>query len=661
MASVDENQFIKDPSSSWFLPFISEENKVRDAFANGCTVRLENFNFSFDCEESYLFGLDSSINAWVSRPRAELGSSHCLMITENKLNETLEFLTSICSEEFENELSISKFDSNKPGFGWIVIRNIRINVRFDGSSPTFLNDIFSFNSGYRLKVHGGLPIGSIANTYLANGEPTLSLSDSDEKKILRIESKVFGIREIDVSDHGIEIDLWKLNLRKDPSRLGMDVGTFEISDGMSVVQIEITDAIVEEAGPGADSLASESIEGYCVKGTYSDHKSLSPDPLELSIQFGPATVVYDDNTTETVVPPIWLTKRNFLGPLSWDLIDYWPNYGSRIKATIELDRDNREPIPEIYEPLEHCAVILTAGDELLRWISEVGSGTWEQLRKTSKYLMERHALNLRDSKLGSNLSKLGHLEIDWENSRWAVVRPTLNVIPGMGLVAVLTGSRPQIVEEKFDRAADDTLDVFALPLHNQSNLNPHSRMLKCASLDDAKSIAEKLGARFVLDPASRLAGAMKSLEDLVLLNAASPHKNEFGEIKLFNNEDYKWRQISKMRNFTWVDGLYEAPGWGRPRFLIRRDDRWFQTEKSYGLFLEYKRVGRTRVFQYRSQHDMQPSYLYVDSDVVLPMLAERSLVMCSGFASKSINTKTAYINVPNNLARHIANKLGQSI
>jgi hypothetical protein len=43
------------------------------------------------------------------------------------------------------------------------------------------------------------------------------------------------------------------------------------------------------------------------------------------------------------------------------------------------------------------------------------------------------------------------------------------------------------------------------------------------------------------------------------------------------------------------------------------------------------------------------------------MLAERALVMCSGFAAKSINTKTAYINVPKDLAIYIANKLGQKI
>jgi hypothetical protein len=263
--------------------------------------------------------------------------------------------------------------------------------------------------------------------------------------------------------------------------------------------------------------------------------------------------------------------------------------------------------------------------------------------------------------LGSNLSKLGHLEIDWLNSRWAVVKPTINVIPGMGLIVVLTGSRPQIVEDKFESAAGDSMDVFALPLHFQSIDNPHSRMLKCANLEEAKDIAAKLGARVVVDPATRLAGSMKSLDEIQPVEATEPHKNEFEAIKVFNCAANSWQLISRLRSFKWTDGLFEAPGWGRPRFLLRRDGRWYQLEKSHGLFLEYQRVGRTNVMQYKSQSETQPSYLHLDSDVVLPMLAERALVMCSGFASKSINTKTAYINVPKDLAIYVANKLGQKI
>ena len=661
LRSGDEMALVKEPSSKWFLPIISDEDRVREAFSNGFSIRIEDCNFSFDCEQSYLFAFDSTLNAWVSRPRAELGLLHCLMVVESRLEEVMNFLEMVCAEEFKSEVSFNRFPTGKPGFGWVIIRNIRINVKFDSPIPLFLLDNFSFTTGFRLKIHGGLPIGHVTNTFLVNGEPTVSLSDSDDRKILSVESNVFGVREISVENSQGDVDLWSLNLRHDPEQIGMDEGIYEISDGYTKVRIEIAGAIVEEAGPGADELCAESIEGSTVKGTYSDLASFNSDPIELSVLYGPAIVNYDDGSSDRVIPPLWLTKKTYLGPLSWDTVDYWPQRNHVVSNIVELDRSNKVPMPEIGEIIESGPTIHTAGDELLRWVSEVGSGSWEQLKQTSKYLMDRHKLNRRDSVLGSNLSKLGHLEIDWLNSRWAVVKPTINVIPGMGLIVVLTGSRPQIVEDKFESAAGDSMDVFALPLHFQSIENPHSRMLKCASLAEAKDIAAKLGARVVVDPASRLAGSMKSLDKIQPVEATEPHKNEFEAIKVFNCAANSWQLISRLKSFKWTDGLFEAPGWGRPRFLIRRDGRWYQLEKSHGLFMEYQRVGRTNVMQYKSQNETQPSYLYLDSDVVLPMLAERALVMCSGFAAKSINTKTAYINVPKDLAIYIANKLGQKI
>ena len=657
----DDTKFTRNTLIDWFQPFISEKSKVREAFANGYTLRVESHNFSFDCEESYLFSYDNSINGWVSQTRAEIGIPHKLMIMESRMEETLLFLNSVCSEEFSGDMSLTRFEENEPGFGWVIINNIQINVKFDKDPPPFLNDTFSFTAGFRLKVHGGLPIGVTVNTYLVNGEPSLSLSDSDTARKLWVTSDLFGVREFDVSAFGKDVDLWKLNLRGEADIEGMDLGLFEISDGLTTVRVEIVDAIVEEAGPGADSIVADSLAGTSVKGTFSDRKGVRPNPIELSVQYGPAAVNYSSGKSEIVSPPTWLTRRSRLGPLSWDRMDYWPMSDETILSIEILDKQNRKPIKEINELIENSISILTAGDELLRWVSEVGSGTWEQLRKTSKYLMERHGLNLSASALGSNLSKLGHLEIDWENSRWAVVKPTLNIMPGMGLIAVLTGSRPQIVERRFDMAANENIDVFALPLHEQSIHNPHARFLKCASLEDARQIAEKLNARFVLDPASRLAESMKSIDQIAQPNAAEPHKSEFDAIKIYNNDTRSWVQISKLRHFDWVDGLYEAPGFGRPRYLLKRGDKWCLIEKSYGLFLEYRRVERKRIFQYRSANQDKPSTLYVDRDVILPTIAERSLVMCSGFASNFINLQNAYINVPKSLAKYVANKLGQEL
>ena len=661
IAFTEEEKYVKK-TARWFLPFVTDVNRVREAFANGVTMRMQNsYTFSFDCDSAYIFSYENDLTTWISRSRAELGTLHCLLVPTNRLAEVELFLRSVCSTDQAEELTSQQLSENSAAYGWSLIKNIRIDVNFDQATkiPSFLTNIFNFRNGYRLKVMGGLPIGIISNVYLVNGEPRITLSESSGSKNLHVNSHLFGQREFKLSDHGTEVELWALNLRKDPNLVGMDPGFFEFSDGVSKVTVEIKDAIVEEAGQGADSLFAESLDGTQVKGTWSSQESLRSDPIEVNILYGPAKIFYQDGSNDTINQPEWLTKK--VGPLSWEKIDAYPKIGKQVTEVTPCSKARRVNTGVKTFKFNDPDEKLNAGDELLRWVSEVGSGTWDQLRQASRYLMERHKINRRDSYLGSSLSKLGHLEIDWISSTWAVVKPTLNVIPGMGLVVVMTGSRPQVVEDRLKNAAN-TVDVYALPLQPQQAADqPHIRMLKCADLNEARSVANRLNSRFIIDPASRLATSLIPLEQYPLEKAAAPHPNERESVKLYDIDSRSWIQISKLISFNWRDGLYEVPGWGRPRFLIKRGSDWFQTEKTYGMFHEYKRVGIKNVLMWHQMKNCDSGYLYVDRDVVLPILAERSLVMCSGFSALEINTKIAYINVPRDVASEIARRLGQSI
>ncbi len=666
IAFTEDEKYVKK-IANWFLPFINDVNRVREAFANGVTMRMQNsYTFSFDCDSAYIFSYENDLTTWVSRSRAELGTLHCLLVPTNRLAEVDLFLRSVCSTDEAEEPTSQQLSENSAAYGWSLIKNVRIDVNFDQATkiPNFLTNIFNFRRGYRLKIAGGLPIGSISNVYLVNGEPRLTLSESSGTKNLSVNSQLFGQRDFNLSDQGTEVNLWTLKLRKELDSVGMDPGLFEFSDGTSKVKVEIKDAIVEEAGLNADTLFAESLDGTQVKGTWSSQESTLSDPIEVKIKYGPAKILYRDGSIDIIRQPEWLTKK--VGLLSWEKIDAYPKGSKEIAEIVERSKEQRVDIAdkrnksksiESNSPVEK----LNAGDELLRWVSEVGSGTWDQLRQASRYLMERHKINRRDSYLGSSLSKLGHLEIDWVSSTWAVVKPTLNVIPGMGLVVVMTGSRPQVVEDRLKSAAN-TVDVYALPLQPQQSADqPHIRMLKCADLNEARSVANRLKSRFIIDPASRLATSLIPLEKYPLERAAAPHPNERESVKLYDIDSRNWLQISKLISFDWRDGLYEVPGWGRPRFLIKRGSDWFQTEKTYGMFHEYKRVGIQNVLKWRQMKNNDSGYLYVDKDVVLPILAERSLVMCSGFSALEINTKIAYVNVPREVALEIARRLGQSI
>ena len=106
---------------------------------------------------------------------------------------------------------------------------------------------------------------------------------------------------------------------------------------------------------------------------------------------------------------------------------------------------------------------VTAPDDLLRWASEAGGGSWRHLRDAAAYLARIHELDLRPWQLAVPLASLGHLDIDWEEQRWSVAPPAVVLSPGMGLCAYLVGARPSRMLERFAAATEDQ-DVYPFEL-----------------------------------------------------------------------------------------------------------------------------------------------------------------------------------------------------
>ncbi len=158
----------------------------------------------------------------------------------------------------------------------------------------------------------------------------------------------------------------------------------------------------------------------------------------------------------------------------------------------------------------------SAGDDLLRWVSETGAGSWVRLRDASAYVCQRHNLRWRPWQLAVELSSLGHIDINWETRDWSVAPPTLNVVPGLGLWIVLTGSRPHYVDERFDTATDD-LDVY--PCNVSQPPAPAAKLAKCATVDTVRRVAERLGVAVVFDPAQALAEVMRSVDEAPIAKA----------------------------------------------------------------------------------------------------------------------------------------------
>lgn len=290
------------------------------------------------------------------------------------------------------------------------------------------------------------------------------------------------------------------------------------------------------------------------------------------------------------------------------------------------------------------------GDDLLRWVSEAGSGTWERLRDACAYVTEKHALRERPWTLATKLSALGHLDIDWKTRRWSVAPPAINIVSGLGLCAVLTGSRPLYVDRRFEQATDD-LDVF--PFEVPQPPSPVAKFAKCASVEVAERVADRMRALLVFDPAIALADALRPVDEEPIEAAPEP---PLEEALRFDPATLGWEAEHGRR-----PGLYRVDLHGRP--VHRRLDaygRWWSIELPAGQFLALK--GRPEaVVRWRTGSGELPSYFEVRVEASLPLLAQRALTVTSGLLPQTADRWRRYMNVPRPLAERIANALLQPL
>lgn len=75
---------------------------------------------------------------------------------------------------------------------------------------------------------------------------------------------------------------------------------------------------------------------------------------------------------------------------------------------------------------------MAAHDDLLAWCSEVREGGVARLREVCAWTAQRSPLSWSAWEVMADLVALGHIEIDFQASRWQAVRPTLSLDPPTG-------------------------------------------------------------------------------------------------------------------------------------------------------------------------------------------------------------------------------------
>lgn len=291
------------------------------------------------------------------------------------------------------------------------------------------------------------------------------------------------------------------------------------------------------------------------------------------------------------------------------------------------------------------------GDDLLRWVSEAGAGSWERLRDACAYATQKHGVERRPWTLASDLSALGHLDIDWRTRSWSVSPPAINLVPGLGLCVVLTGSRPFYVDRRFEEATDD-LDVF--PFEVPQAPSPAAKYAKCASVEVAERVAAGMGALFVIDPATRLTAALRPVDEEPIDAAPEPLLEE---ARRFDPATLRWELDHGRRT-----GLYRIDLHGRP--VHRRLDEygsWWAIDLSAGQFLALRDRDEPVVRWRRPSKGDSPARFDVRRELSLPFLAERALTVSSGLVPRVNGVWRQYGNVRRDIAERIAAALLQPL
>ncbi|WP_282082836.1 hypothetical protein [Streptomyces tendae] len=305
------------------------------------------------------------------------------------------------------------------------------------------------------------------------------------------------------------------------------------------------------------------------------------------------------------------------------------------------------------------------GGVLLRWLSETRGGKATVLRDGVRGQAQAWGLEPKeyaDWDWMRRAAALGLIDVDLRADRWSVAPPVLTRLPHADGLAVLTGARTARVSARVEEAAQEWLELIAVPHRSETGEIPlpDTLLIQYEDPETLRETAGLLGARYV--PCAAM-----QLTKLLPQAAPGPESAPPGGSTVHTLEKYEPR----LQRFVPVerddeDGLYRWRGGDYARLTRLRSNGVFHTvEHETGLYLELARH-RTGVLRWRPEAGEGRAgigRLFVDRYAPLPALHERAAVLCSGFppsVSRQAQTR-AYDNVPRTVAEAIAASLRQNL
>ncbi|MCY3960278.1 MAG: hypothetical protein OXG34_01235 [bacterium] len=288
------------------------------------------------------------------------------------------------------------------------------------------------------------------------------------------------------------------------------------------------------------------------------------------------------------------------------------------------------------------------GDIMLRWVSELETGTWAQFRQAAATCLAASDELANASTLARRMSSLGHLDIDWEAGRWSVAPPVVVVARGMGMCAYLAGWRTGWLESRFERATDN-LNIF--PLEQPQNGAPVAKYAKCGNIEAIEELARDLYVGVVWDPSAQLADMVSLPRVSDLPFAATPFGED--EVEMLDPQTGRFSKVTT----TTAEGLYTYEVNGRPAYRLHIDDDWRVVDRATGMLQVLQ--GSPLMCWHKASADLTSARaVAVPVWLALPPVAERSLVSATGLLPIRQGERRVFRNVSRDVAQRISDALG---
>lgn len=303
-------------------------------------------------------------------------------------------------------------------------------------------------------------------------------------------------------------------------------------------------------------------------------------------------------------------------------------------------------------------------EQMLVWMSETGAGPWAAFKRVSRDIESQVAggRRLGAGPMMRSMSAAGHVEMDWQTSRWSVAPPVLATIPGVPHGAVLIGARTGAIYRRLHElwVGATELEVFVdvrAAAHNRAvGVRPVYVLGQTRS--QVHQAARYLSIPVVDHPARVLATRLPRVSNhIVQARPAVPPPES--EVKTFDPTTLTWPADQPIQ--VPVLAQYE-PQMGATRFLLHTGNKVFDVDRSYGIYAALASAHMNVLTWVPA--DVHGQFL-VPTSTPLPALHARVARLCSGLEpdvrSSSVESSRTYLNVPEDTARAIASTLEQRL